>query len=150
VVTPEAVDRSAEMTMVATTIAPPPAPSDRALGGRFTETPARGDLARLRDRFAAGDRCRALTPNHTFGLFGVDSAIWTRHGWFGYADHRAVIGSTVESIGDRRQIGYRFGVHIGDVLSLREQRAFCPVADGRIVDISLVYSGSRPAPEDAT
>ena len=136
--------------MVATTIAPPPLTNDWALGGRFIETLARRDLARLRDGFAAGVRCRALMPNNAFGVFGVDSAMRTRHGWLGDSERLEVIGSAVEPVGDRRQLGYRFRIHNDSALTLCEQRACCPIAGGRIVDIGLVCSGSRPVPEDAT
>ena len=89
-------------------------------------------------------RFRALTPHHTFGLFGSDSAIATFEGWLNDVYHVELVSSEVAPIGDRVRVSYRFNVLAEEGWMVMEQQAYCAIEDGLVTDISLVCSGRRP------
>jgi hypothetical protein len=64
--------------------------------------------------------------------------------WFGDADEVDTLCSEVSTMHDRVSICYRFRVH-KDRWYVIEQRGYANVAAGKILDLTLVCSGFRPA-----
>jgi hypothetical protein len=110
----------------------------------FAEAIAAQDLESLAWCLHPDVRFRALTPNHTFGHFGSDSAITTIQGWFDDVSILELVSSEVEPVGDRVRVAYRFRVLADGVWSVIEQQAFCTIDEGVVTDVSLVCSGRRP------
>jgi hypothetical protein len=110
----------------------------------FAEAIAAQDLESLAWCLHPDVRFRALTPNHTFGHFGSDSAIATIQGWFADVSILELVGSGIEPIGDRVRVSFRFRLFADGLWSVMEQQAFCTIDEGVVTDISLICSGRRP------
>ena len=110
----------------------------------FAEAIAAQDLESLAWCLHPDVRFRALTPNHTFGHFGSDSAIATIQGWFDNVSILELIGSGIEPIGDRVRVSFRFRLFADGIWSVMEQQAFCTIDEGVVTDISLICSGRLP------
>jgi hypothetical protein len=64
--------------------------------------------------------------------------------WFGDADEVDTLCSEVSTMHDRLSMSYRFRVH-KDRWYVIEQRGYANVAAGKILGLTLVCSGFRPA-----
>jgi hypothetical protein len=64
--------------------------------------------------------------------------------WFGDADEVDTLCSEVSTMHDRLSMSYRFRVHTNRWYVI-EQRGYANVAAGKILDLTLVCSGFRPA-----
>lgn len=110
----------------------------------FADAIAAQDLESLAWCLHPEVRFRALTPNHTFGHFGSDSAIATIQGWFDDVSILELVASEIEPIGDRVRLSYRFRLFADGIWSVMEQQAYCAIDEGVVTDVSLVSSGRRP------
>jgi hypothetical protein len=70
--------------------------------------------------------------------------------WFGDADPLRLLDSSIEQLGNRVRLGYRFGSFEEGRWYLVEQQAYADVVNGQIVAMSLVCSGFQPVGEPPT
>ena len=109
----------------------------------FAQAIAAQDLESLAWCLHPEVRFRALTPNHTFGHFGSDSAIATIQAWFDDASVLELVSSEIEPIGDLVRVSYRFRIFADGLWSIEEQHAYCVIDEDVVTDVSLVCSGRR-------
>jgi len=87
---------------------------------------------------------RALTPSGLVEEAGPADVVERVLGWFGHPDVFTLESWTVEGVGERVHLSYRFLLHDDEGWYRIDQEAFADVARGRIAAIDLVCSGFEP------
>jgi hypothetical protein len=120
--------------------------TERELAQELVAAIAAQDPARLRACFGPHVQFRALLPPGLRERSGAGETAELIGSWFGDSDPLELLDSTVEKVGDRLHIAYRFqGVEDGQPY-LVEQQLYCTLGEEGIESADLLCSGSRPLP----
>lgn len=125
-----------ERPSAADQVAPP-------IGRAFVDAIVIGDFDQLETLFAPDLRFRAIIPGTYLEVSTAAGARALVEGWFGGTDHRELLGSTVEPVGDRLALGYRLELTEDGVRLVVEQHAAATVDGAVFRDVALVCSGFR-------
>jgi hypothetical protein len=114
-----------------------------AVGRELVTALAAQDWNRLEGCFAPEAALFAATPSKTplrerTGAHEVASLL---SAWFGDGDPLELLSSTVEPVGEKVHVSYRFHSFEDGAWHLVEQQAFCEVGDEGIERMHLVCSG---------
>lgn len=123
-----------------------------ALADRFVTALTARDFTALEACFAPDVRFRALTPNHVWANFGAAGTVAAFRNWFEDATPFALVTTSVDHIGDRLSLTYRFRAaeDASSPLALVEQHLYAIVRNDRLADVSVVCSGYQPLAGDGT
>ncbi len=124
-------------------------PTTISIAASFVRALARRDFETLERLFDARVRFRAIVPRGLREAATAEDAVGWLRTWFADADSMELLGSDTATVADRTYLRYRFRVHKAGRVTLIEQHGYADVADSRIVDLSLLCSGFRPADESA-
>ena len=119
---------------------------ERTVADSFIDALVAHDFDAIRECLQPNVRFRALTPGATWAHLGVESALATLRHWF--ADETYDLNcASIDQIGDRTRIAYRFNLATDEGPRLVEQQAYCAIESGKIADISIICTGFRPLPD---
>jgi TusA-related sulfurtransferase len=118
------------------------------LGRAFVDALVVGDFDGLETLFAPDVRFRAIIPDEYKDASTAAGARALIEDWFSGTDHRVLLGSRVELVGDRLALGYRLELTEDGERRIVEQHV-AAAADGvSFRDLALVCSGFRPLAKD--
>jgi hypothetical protein len=117
----------------------------RSLGERYIDAIVDGDYDRLEELMAPAVRFRALIPRRTRKASSAADARHIVEGWFGESEDRVLQQASVDLVSDRLVFSFRMTLTEEGERNVVEQHVAAIVRDGRLDDIALVCSGSRPA-----
>jgi len=116
----------------------------RALAGAFIEGIAAASAQAIAACFAPDARLRGLIPPGPVERIGALAAGELIASWFADSDPLSLVDSSIDQVGDRLHIAYRFdGTELGDDFTVQQQ-VYAEIVDGRLNDVTLLCSGFRP------
>lgn len=130
---------------------PPPSAVDRlnmSLGRAFVDAIVAADFDRLEALLAPNVRFRALIPRKYQQASTAAGARALVEDWFSGTEHRELLGSTADLVGDRLALGYRLELVEAGERRIVEQHVAAAVDGRQFRDLALVCSGFRPLATD--
>ncbi len=131
---------------------PPPSAVDHVatgLGRAFVDAIVAADFDRFQTLLAPDVRFRAIIPDEYQEASTAADARELVEDWFGETDHRELLGSTVDRVGDRLTMGYRLGLTEAGERRIVEQHVAATVDGAWFRDLALVCTGFRPLAADS-
>lgn len=119
----------------------------RPVGGLLLDALAVRDFDLVSECFDPAATMRALLPRGLVELTGSPQIVGILRGWFEVAEEFEVLHTTVERLGDRLHVAWRFRQHPtprgDDSWHVIEQQAYLQAGE-RIHAMDLLCSGFRP------
>jgi hypothetical protein len=116
----------------------------RALASAFVDGVAAASARDIAACFAPDARLRGLIPPGPVERIGALAVGELIASWFADSEPLTLTDSSIDQVGDRLHISYRFeGTELGEDFTVQQQ-VYAEIVDGRLKDVTLLCSGFRP------